>query len=154
MPIRPENRSRYPKDWPKISQRIRQRARNHCEWCGIKNYSLGGRLENGKWLPAQPTGDNGLRLTWPKPGETSWCGNGETEGCARLKVVKIVLTVAHLDHTPENCSDDNLRALCQRCHNLYDAKMRRDGIRERSRAKAAVGDLRAQAWVNSTTGKK
>jgi 5-methylcytosine-specific restriction endonuclease McrA len=37
---------------------------------------------------------------------------------------KVVLTVAHLDHTPENCDFDNLRALCQRCHNRYDAKHR------------------------------
>ena len=37
----------------------------------------------------------------------------------------IVLTIAHLDHTPENCSDDNLKALCQRCHNRYDAEHRK-----------------------------
>lgn len=44
----------------------------------------------------------------------------------------IVLTVAHLDHDPSNCAEDNLKALCQRCHNRYDAKMRRLGINERS----------------------
>jgi len=33
----------------------------------------------------------------------------------------VVLTVAHLDHDPQNCSDENLRALCQRCHLRYDA---------------------------------
>lgn len=32
----------------------------------------------------------------------------------------VVLTVAHLDHTPENCADDNLEAMCQRCHLRYD----------------------------------
>ena len=37
---------------------------------------------------------------------------------------RVVLTVAHLDHTPENCDPSNLRALCQRCHNKYDAKHR------------------------------
>lgn len=36
----------------------------------------------------------------------------------------IVLTIAHLDHTPEHCDPSNLRALCQRCHNRYDAKHR------------------------------
>lgn len=35
---------------------------------------------------------------------------------------KVVLTIAHLDHVPENCSDDNLRAWCQRCHLNYDRK--------------------------------
>lgn len=34
----------------------------------------------------------------------------------------IVLTIAHLDHTPENCNLENLRALCQKCHLTYDAK--------------------------------
>lgn len=33
---------------------------------------------------------------------------------------RVVLTVAHLDHTPENCDPDNLKALCQRCHLHYD----------------------------------
>jgi 5-methylcytosine-specific restriction endonuclease McrA len=35
---------------------------------------------------------------------------------------RVVLTVAHLDHNPQNCADDNLRALCQRCHLTYDAR--------------------------------
>jgi hypothetical protein len=38
---------------------------------------------------------------------------------------RVVLTVAHLDHSPENCEDANLRAWCQRCHNTYDAPHRR-----------------------------
>jgi len=33
---------------------------------------------------------------------------------------KVVLTVAHLDHNPSNCDDDNLEAMCQRCHLRYD----------------------------------
>ena len=32
----------------------------------------------------------------------------------------VVLTVAHLDHDPSNCADDNLEAMCQRCHLRYD----------------------------------
>lgn len=135
MPIRPENKARYPKDWAQISARIRKRAGNKCEECGIDNYSVGGR-ERGQWHPALPTGDDGLRLTWPKPGEWAWC-----EGAKKLRIIRIVLTVAHLDHQPENCADDNLRCWCQRCHNLYDAAMRRRGIQERKRAALAVGEL-------------
>lgn len=39
----------------------------------------------------------------------------------------VVLTVAHLDHTPENNTPENLRCWCQRCHLLYDlnARLRR-----------------------------
>ena len=33
---------------------------------------------------------------------------------------RVVLTVSHKDHQPENCADDNLVALCQRCHLRYD----------------------------------
>ena len=36
---------------------------------------------------------------------------------------RVVLTTAHLDHNPANCSDDNLKALCQRCHLRYDSHM-------------------------------
>ena len=43
---------------------------------------------------------------------------------------KVVLTIAHLDHTPENCDYSNLRALCQRCHNRYDAKHRAETRRK------------------------
>lgn len=101
MPIRPENRSRYPKDWAAISRRIRfDRAKSQCEMCGARNGE-----------PHPVTGS------------------------------RVVLTVAHLDHRPENCADDNLRAWCQRCHNAYDAPMRRQGIAERRRATLASGDL-------------
>lgn len=34
----------------------------------------------------------------------------------RETVVRVVLTVAHLDHNPANMEDDNLMALCQWCH--------------------------------------
>jgi hypothetical protein len=38
MPIRPENRARYPKDWDLRSRFVRfVRARNRCEWCGATN---------------------------------------------------------------------------------------------------------------------
>lgn len=43
----------------------------------------------------------------------------------------MVLTVAHMNHTPEDCTLENLRALCQRCHNRYDAKTRARGRKER-----------------------
>lgn len=39
MPISPENRKRYPKDWKLRSRFVRfYRARNRCEWCGAANY--------------------------------------------------------------------------------------------------------------------
>jgi len=37
----------------------------------------------------------------------------------------VVLTVAHLDHDPANNTDENLAALCQRCHLRHDAEQHR-----------------------------
>lgn len=54
---------------------------------------------------------------------------------------KVVLTVAHLDHQPENCGDDNLRAMCQRCHLTYDAAHHAKNAAEGRRARKAMGDL-------------
>lgn len=50
----------------------------------------------------------------------------------------VVLTTAHIhDRRPEADRLDNLRGLCQRCHNRHDAAHRR----ETRRANGAVGDL-------------
>ena len=108
MPIRPENKARYPKDWKQISLRIRHsRARWRCEFVD----------------------DSGQRCTAVEGQPHPVTGS------------RVVLTVAHLDHQPENCDPDNLMAMCQRCHNAYDAPMRRAGIKARQKASLARGDL-------------
>ena len=39
MPIRPEMKARYPKDWKLRSRFIRfYRGHNKCEWCGAENH--------------------------------------------------------------------------------------------------------------------
>ena len=136
MPIRKENLHRYPANWPEISARIKQRAKNKCEQCGLANGRLGKRDGNGRWHDALPTGTDGMRLTWPRPGEHAWCADGVFG-----KIVRIVLTVAHLNHEPEDVRAENLRAWCQACHNRYDAATRRAGMKARSRSAAAIRDL-------------
>ena len=106
MPIRPENRERYPANWKQLSQEARERAGWRCE--GSPAFP-DCRAENGKPHPA--TGS------------------------------VVVLTVAHLDHRPENCAPENLRAWCQRCHNVYDLPARRAGIKRRAREALNVKDL-------------
>jgi 5-methylcytosine-specific restriction endonuclease McrA len=147
VPIKPENAARYPKDWPQIRARILARARNQCENCGVLNYELGGRVD-GAWFPALPLGEKALRLEWPKPGTTAYCGIlvGEIGGEKKYvggpaRIVRIVLTIAHLDHTPENCSEDNLRALCQRCHLRYDHEHHQRNARATRRNRKAAGEL-------------
>jgi hypothetical protein len=109
MPIRPENQARYPADWAAISKRIRfDRANGRCECdgrCARPLYHLAGdgRCVNVNGAPAVGTGS------------------------------RVVLTVAHLDHTPENCADDNLKAMCQGCHLHYDREHHAE-TRARTRA--------------------
>lgn len=120
MPIRPENRALYPADWQAISARIRLRDGFRCKFCGVRDRALGGRDPCGNFMHAMPKGDDGLRLVWPRRGEHWWCHDASRKSV--LRIISIVLTVAHLDHDPTNCADDNLAALCQRCHLRHDAK--------------------------------
>lgn len=136
MPIRPENIARYPADWPLIRERIRKRAGNQCEECGVANYALGGRLRDGTWYKALPLGDNGLALQWPPAGSWAWCERDQHH--MMLRIVRIVCTTAHLDHVPEHCWDDNLRFWCQRCHLRYDHAEHQRHAYETRRAGRAI----------------
>lgn len=142
MPIRDENKSRYPKDWPQISRETRDAAGNVCQACGVRNGALIYRGSH-KMRPAWRYADDpvfmfsycafdGLEI----PG-TCWDDFDKAKG----KPVRVVLTVAHLDHTPENCDPDNLRAWCQRCHNAYDAPMRAAGVKKRRKEILAIGEF-------------
>lgn len=109
MPIKPENKKRYPPNWKtEIRPMILKRADNRCEFCGIENYT---------------TRDNGSR---------------------------VILTIAHLDHTPENCDPENLRALCQKCHNNYDKEHRAE-TRKKTRQWQIDGQL---SFVAADGGKQ
>ena len=135
MPIKPENLARYPKDWPAIREKILKRADYECEWCRKPN---GYRIDvgaQGEWL----------KLTGPPGVPSRWVDeNGETTEAPEEKdrrAVQVILTVAHMDHQPENCDDDNLRALCQRCHNRYDAGHRAETRRGTLKAKRRQMEL-------------
>lgn len=107
MPIRPENRARYPKNWSsEIVPAVRVRSGGQCEF-----EVEGERCTARQGEPHPITGST------------------------------VVLTVAHLNHTPEDCRMENLKDSCQRCHNIYDMPMRRAGIQRRAFEARAVGDL-------------
>lgn len=110
MPIRPENRARYPANWKAISLAIRRRAIWRCECEGEC-----GRAHVGRCTAV----DGGLTVN-------------ET---------RVVLTVAHLDHQPENCSPANLRAMCQACHLSYDREHHAQTAYRTRREGKALGDL-------------
>ncbi len=129
MPIKPENRRRYPPNWPEIRERIRARSSNRCEWCGVENGAVGYREDDGRFV-----------MLGRSPVEASMaCEAAESDG---RKVIRIVLTVAHVhDHSPENCTDDNLAHLCQRCHNRHDKDMRQRHAAATRREGLAISDL-------------
>lgn len=102
MPIDYKN---YAPNWQEIRQSILERAENRCEQCSVPNYKIGVRTKGGTWFDAPPGYEVG-----------QWF--------AGLKCIRIVLTVAHLDHNIGNNDPSNLAALCQRCHNRHDAPMR------------------------------
>ena len=113
MPIKKENRDRYPPDWKEIRMRSLRLAHHRCENCGVHDRAWGWRDHNGEFhkVRKQPLLDAG----YDKPPFVVASDKGD------LKIIEIILTIAHLDHTPENCDPDNLRAWCQRCHLSYDA---------------------------------
>ncbi len=58
-----------------------------------------------------------------------------------LLLIGWVAVLAVLDHTPENCEEHNLKAMCQRCHLTYDAEHhKRTAYRTRKDA-AMTADL-------------
>lgn len=115
MPIKKENKARYPKNWKQLSEFIRfERAKNHCEVCGVENYS------NGYWIENKFVTVSELINQLEETGETQ-IDNFAID----KKPIRIILTVAHLDHIPEHCDLINLKAMCQRCHNRYDIEHRK-----------------------------
>jgi len=113
MPIRPDNLHRYPPDWPEIRKRILERACYCCEHpgCTARHHEL-GYWSADQWVPL-PTDLSNAGVN--KPCAINF-------GMGPVNIIRIVLTIAHLDHQPENCADGNLRAWCQRHHLRYDAK--------------------------------
>lgn len=111
MPIKLENKKLYPENWKDIRNDILKRANNKCEFCGVKNYSIGYRDEFGNFIETLNTDK---------------------------KLIKIILTIAHLDHNPQHNDYNNLRALCQKCHNNYDKEHRKE-TRRKTKLKHKVG---------------
>ena len=75
-------------------------------------------------MPIRPENASRYPVTWEAistaiKDRAAWRCECEGE-CAAGARSKVVLTTAHLNHTPEDCSDGNLKAMCQGCHLHYD----------------------------------
>lgn len=132
MPIKPANRSLYPRDWPMVSEAAKVRAGWQCTHVGADGQRCTAcQYGVGRWLP----GPGGV-LVWT-PRHTSALSYAQARYLAaeysyslfgdepvprgQAPVIVIVLTTAHLDHDPTNCADDNLAPMCQRHHLAWDA---------------------------------
>ena len=102
MPI---NYKKYPENWlTEIRPRILERANHKCENCGLENYSIVHSYKQNK------------KIVWDKLSYGDYMR-------MEAKAVKVILTIAHLDHdeTNQDITDDRLKAMCQLCHLRYDA---------------------------------
>ena len=124
-PIRDSERDRYPANWStEIRPAILDRAAGRCECLGECGHDHAA--ENAAIHPGHMT--NGRCIARDRRGHP-------------VTGSRVVLTVAHLDHIPENCDPENLRAMCQRCHLAYD----RDHHAE-TRRKATLAKLGEPLW--------
>lgn len=141
----PMDRSRYPENWDEISLRIRERDGWHCKWCGAENGSIGYRRHGGEFVQVYRSVDDVDQ-------------QADALALDGIKFVTIVLTVAHLgvpkaDGTPGDkhdkmdVRDENLAALCQRCHLLFDLKDHmRHAAETRRRKRIEVGQIEMQIF--------
>lgn len=125
----PCDMSKYPADWQERRARILARAGHCCEECGVGNGAIGRRFADGVFVPLETLVRTGV-LSLPE-------GDIYAKHLRGLGLIKIVLTVAHLiEDGPLDCPDSDLRALCQKCHNARDAKMRARHRREKTKGGA------------------
>lgn len=115
MPI--DYSKRNPEWLDKIRPMILAREDYKCKFCKRthkKHYMKSGSMQN-------------LELS---EFELEWCLKN------KIPVVRIILTIAHLDHNENNDVPENLAALCQKCHLNHD---RADNIMRRKNNKARLG---------------
>lgn len=110
MPIKPERKKLYPKNWKEIRAKILKRAGNKCELCGV------------------PNGD-GVRRCKLDPVYWQHEAFIEETALADWLETKIVLTVHHINHDPTDNRNCNLVALCQRCHLRLDMPWRKRNMK-------------------------
>lgn len=130
----PFDRKRYPPNWDKIRARILERAGHKCERCGVANHATGARDRFGDWHDESEI-------------DSMKHDCGEHYFGEYPKIIRIVLTTAHIGETKHDkmdCRDEVLLALCQKCHLNEDreehaANAHLTHLRKRREACAARG---------------
>jgi len=119
-----------------IRERIGTRSGWKCEVCKVAHGEL---IMRG-------TGDDAGTFMLSE-GDVFDAETGERLGRARMsdycgvKVIEVVLTVAHLNHDETDNRDENLKHLCQLHHNRQDAEHRRQNAEKRRRTRGGQLDM-------------
>lgn len=151
MPIAREHRWLYPIDWRELSAFIRfVRAGGRCEHCRRPHGRSVLHLGDGRWwdedaLRWRDGRGRTLRRLAP-PGALAEVQPG-LAGIApppMLRMTRVVLASAHLNHDPGDNRPRNLAALCQRCHMRHDAGEHRRRRWHNAFRVRAIGDLFAR----------
>jgi len=123
MPI---DYKKYPPDWrSEIVPRIIKRANNQCENCGLENRQT---VYSAKIFCRYKYKQNGAHY-YRYASKQIWFRDKRDAMklsmiAQEIKAVRVVLTIAHLDHDETNhqIKDERLMAMCQKCHLDYDAE--------------------------------
>lgn len=144
MPIHKSLAHLYGHEWKtKTRPRILERDGNRCKFCGKPNHTMidqATRPGVAMWylLPVVDpiTHESTLHLINNKGEVLST--DAERLPLAKFAPVRVVLTIAHLDHDPTNNADDNLAALCQWCHLHHDTQQHKETRSKRKDAARPV----------------
>ena len=138
MPI---DYKKYPSNWKtEIRPSILERSNNCCEFCGIPNYSIGLRSKDGAFITEAQI-DNSLDDNGYDYFKNELSNHVAKNGYVCVKLTKIILTIAHLDHDITNNCPTNLKALCQKCHLSYDKDHHRKNARQTLKTKKGLLEL-------------
>lgn len=150
--VMPIDYKKYPSNWlTEIRPAIIKRSNGKCEMCGIPNYAVGCRGQDGSFRPTcgnivHDLAGEGLSypslqpLSYREAKELADTNNEFSDG-EESKYIVIVLTIAHLNHDV-TCNDlSNLAALCQRCHNKYDVEFRKSNRKQSRKVKLGIIEL-------------
>jgi hypothetical protein len=140
MPIRPERKHLYPANWKtEIVPMIRARSGDCCEVCGVGNgatiYRASARCAPGtkEWYIYTNIQTHIHRID----GTVFSFASAEQFGVEiDERPIRIILTVAHLNHDETDNRPQNLAHLCQLHHNRHDAKHRAANAKARREREA------------------
>lgn len=110
----PMNRKLYPKDWEAIARSLKESANWICQGCDRPCRRPGETLFDFETRIAEHHAD-----TWAADLYEE-IDDDEFGSVVVTRDRRFVLTVAHLNHRPEDCRPENLKVLCSVCHCRMD----------------------------------